>query len=153
MLLLDMRLSELKISLNEVLRSFKTQGSVFPLSPLDVALFILEEFKNLYVCFLILCVCLVAQSCPTLCEPMVCSNFPGKNPWVVGHFLLQGIFPTQGSNLSLLYWQADSLQWSHLESLFWFYLFFQICLQPNYSLKTGHLTNFFFDLAEWNWVL
>lgn len=51
MLLLDMRLSELKISLNEVLRSFKTQGSVFPLSPLDVALFILEEFKNLYVCF------------------------------------------------------------------------------------------------------
>ena len=25
------------------------------------------------------------------------------------HFLLQGIFPTQGSNLSLLHWQADSL--------------------------------------------
>ena len=24
-------------------------------------------------------------------------------------FLLQGIFPTQGSNLSLLHWQADSL--------------------------------------------
>ena len=24
------------------------------------------------------------------------------------------------------------------------YLFFQICLQPNYSLKTGHLANFFF---------
>ena len=25
------------------------------------------------------------------------------------HFLLQGVFPTQGSNLSLLHWQADSL--------------------------------------------
>ena len=26
-----------------------------------------------------------------------------------GHFLLQGIFPTQESNLGLLHWQADSL--------------------------------------------
>ena len=25
------------------------------------------------------------------------------------HFLLQGIFPTQGLNLYLLHWQADSL--------------------------------------------
>ena len=30
-----------------------------------------------------------------------------------GHFLLQGIFPTQGSNLRLLRWQADSLLLSH----------------------------------------
>ena len=39
-------------------------------------------------------------------------NFPGKNTGVGCHFLLQGIFPTQGSNphfLSLLHWQADSL--------------------------------------------
>ena len=36
------------------------------------------------------------------------------------HFLLQGFFPTQGSNLCLshlLYWQADSLPLSYLESL------------------------------------
>ena len=33
------------------------------------------------------------------------------------HFLHQGISPTQGSNLSLLHWQADSLPLSHLESL------------------------------------
>ena len=32
------------------------------------------------------------------------------------HFLLQGIFPTQGSNPCLLHWQADSLPLSHLES-------------------------------------
>ena len=34
---------------------------------------------------------------------------PGKNNWVGCHFLLQGIFPTQGSNLHhlrLLHWQA-----------------------------------------------
>ena len=31
-------------------------------------------------------------------------HFPGKNTGVRCHFLLQGIFPTQGSNPSLLYW-------------------------------------------------
>ena len=31
-------------------------------------------------------------------------------------FLLQGIFPTQGSNPCLQYWQADSLPLSHQES-------------------------------------
>ena len=33
----------------------------------------------------------------------------GKSPGVSWHFLLQGIFPTQGSNPDLLHWQADSL--------------------------------------------
>ena len=32
------------------------------------------------------------------------------------HFLLQGIFLTQGSNLCLLHWQAHSLPLSHLGS-------------------------------------
>ena len=39
-------------------------------------------------------------------------NFPGKNTGVGCRSLLQGIFPTQGSNLNilrLLYWQVDSL--------------------------------------------
>ena len=48
--------------------------------------------------------CLVAQSCPTLCDPLDCSlpgssvrgDFPGKNIGVGRHALLQGIFPTQG---------------------------------------------------------
>ena len=37
---------------------------------------------------------------------------PGKNTGVGCHFRLQGIFPTQGSNLSLLclpHWQVGSL--------------------------------------------
>ena len=33
------------------------------------------------------------------------------------YFLLQGIFPTQWSNLHPLYWQADSLPLHHLGSL------------------------------------
>ena len=36
-------------------------------------------------------------------------GFPGKNTRVGCHCLLQGIFPTQGSNPHLLHWQADSL--------------------------------------------
>ena len=36
-------------------------------------------------------------------------NFPGKITGVGCHFLLQGTFPTQGSNLCLLLWQVDSL--------------------------------------------
>ena len=38
-------------------------------------------------------------------------DFPGKNTGVGCHFLLQGIVPTQGSNLHLLcllHWQTDS---------------------------------------------
>ena len=50
--------------------------------------------------------CLVIQSCLTLCDPMDCSppgssihgESPGKNTGVSCQALLQGIFPTQESN-------------------------------------------------------
>ena len=53
--------------------------------------------------------CLVAQSCPTLCNPMDCSplgfsvhgDSPGKNTGVGCHALLQGIFKTQELNPGL----------------------------------------------------
>ena len=41
-------------------------------------------------------------------------NFPGKNTGMGCHFLLQGIFPAQGSILHLLHWQADSLLQCHM---------------------------------------
>ena len=52
-----------------------------------------------------------AQSCLTLCDPMDCSppgsfcswDFSGWNAGVGCHFLLQGIFQTQESNLPLLH--------------------------------------------------
>ena len=46
-------------------------------------------------------------------------TFPGKNTRVGCHFLLQGTFLTQGSNLcllGLLHWQADSLPLHHLRA-------------------------------------
>ena len=53
--------------------------------------------------------CLVTQSCLILCNPMDCSlpgssvhgDSPGKNTGVGCHTLLQGIFPTKGSNPGL----------------------------------------------------
>ena len=71
--------------------------------------------------------CMHAQSCPTLCNPMDCSppgssvhgDFPGKNTIVSCHSFLQGIVPTQGSNpclLCLQHWQVDSLPLHNLES-------------------------------------
>ena len=65
----------------------------------------------------------VTQSCLTLCDPMDTRllhpwDFLGKSTGVGCHFLLQGILLTQGSNLCLLHWQADSLLLSHLGSPF-----------------------------------
>ena len=44
-------------------------------------------------------------------------NYPDKNAGVGCHFLLQGIFLTQGLNPRLLHWQANSFPLSHLGSL------------------------------------
>ena len=63
----------------------------------------LHEIKT--TCFSFISVCSGAQPCPTLCGPMDCNSpdslvrrdFPGKNTGVGCHFLLQGIFPIQGS--------------------------------------------------------
>ena len=40
-------------------------------------------------------------------------NFPGKNTGVGCHFLLQGIFPTQGLNPGLLHWRQALYCLSH----------------------------------------
>ena len=45
-------------------------------------------------------------------------DFSGKNTGVGCHFLLQGIFPTQGLNPCILHWQEDSLPLSHPGSPF-----------------------------------
>ena len=62
---------------------------------------------NLYLSFSP-CVLCCTSSCPTICDPVNCSppgssihgESPVKNPGVCFHALLQGIFPSQGSNPS-----------------------------------------------------
>ena len=68
----------------------------------------------------------VAQLCPALCDPMDCRflhppirllhpwNFPGRSTGVGCHFLLQGIFPTQGSNPGLLLCRQMLYHLSHI---------------------------------------
>ena len=66
-------------------------------------------------------VCLVTQSCLTLCNPMDCSllgspvhgDSPGKNTWVGCLALLQGIFPTQRSNPGLPHCRQTHYHLSH----------------------------------------
>ena len=66
---------------------------------------------------LCVCVCVLSRDRLFACNPMDCRllcswDSPRKNTGVGCHFLLQGIFPTQGLNpclLCILHWQADSL--------------------------------------------
>ena len=61
------------------------------------------------------------SACSCTCNPMDCgppgSSVPGTSPnnntGVGCHFLLQGIFPTQGWNLRLLHWQVNSVPLSY----------------------------------------
>ena len=58
----------------------------------------------------------VAQSCPTLCNPISLYspwNSSGKNTGVGSLSLLQGIFPTQGSNPGLPHCRQILYQLSH----------------------------------------
>ena len=86
------------------------------------------------IIYIYVCVCVYAQSCPTL-QPHGLQptrllspwDFPGKNTGVDCHFLLQESFPTQGLNLSLLRlsnWQVDSLPLHHLGSPYIYIYFF-----------------------------
>ena len=76
--------------------------------------FLFVVFSFLLVLFFL---CLVSQSCPTLCDLVdsspsgssVHGDSPGKKTGVGCHALLQGIFPTQGWNPGPPALQVDSL--------------------------------------------
>ena len=65
--------------------------------------------------------CLVAQLCLAMCNPMTYSlpgssvhgDSPGKNTGVSCHALLQGIFPTQESNQGILHCRQTLYQLSY----------------------------------------
>ena len=69
--------------------------------------------------------CLVTQSCVTLCDPINCGplgstvhgDSPGKNTGVGCHALLEGIFPTQGSKPGLPHCRWILYRLSHQGSL------------------------------------
>ena len=63
----------------------------------------------------------IAQSCPTLCDLMDCMEFSIQNTGVGRLSLLQGIFPTQGSNPGLLHCRRILYRLSHLKVADYFY--------------------------------
>ena len=89
----------------------------FPISPWI-------QMSPMAVCSTLVLV-LVAQSCPTLCDPIDCSppgssvheDFPGKNIGVGCHSLIYGIFLTQGLNPGLLHCRQIFNIWATREAL------------------------------------
>ena len=78
--------------------------------------------------------CLVAKFVWVFATPWTVAHqaplsmgFPSKNTGVGCHFLLQGIFLTQGLNLCLLHWCVDPLPLNHLGSLLSEMLIFKKC--------------------------
>ena len=84
-------------------------------------------------------------------------DFSSKNTGMCCHFLLQGIFPTQGSNLHLLcflYWQLDSLplvpparQTAWILSIT---LHGSLDLGKESELHIMHTMIFFFSFGKWD---
>ena len=83
-----------------------------------------RRWIQIFVCRICAVLCLVAQSRPTLCDPLNCSlpgssvhwNSPGKCTGMGCHALLQGIFPTQGSNPGLLHCRQILYHWATREA-------------------------------------
>ena len=97
---------------------------IFLLSIAPSLLFSLSSCFSLFAC-------LVAQFCPTLCNPMdgsppgcsIHGDSPGKNTGVGCRALLQGIFPTQGLTPDLLHCWWILYLWSHQShKKYWHYL-------------------------------
>ena len=88
------------------------------------------------------CVCvLVTQSCLTLCNPMDC-NGPGSSVHETlqarfteenSHSHLQGIFPTQGSNLDLPHCRQILYQLSHQRRKDYYY--YKLLLSPKCEVQ------------------
>ena len=78
---------------------------------LSLLFFLLNLLLLLFSCW----VMFSPSATPGDCSPPGSSvhGISNKNTGVGCHFLLQEIFPTQGSNPHLLHWEADSLPVSH----------------------------------------
>ena len=110
---------------NQGLSSLPSLCSLFSLLPSPPSLGPSLSLLHCKYPLLPISVCLVAQLCPTLWDPIDCSlpgcsvhgDSPGKNTGVGSLSLLQEIFPTQGWNPRLLHCRQILYRLSHLGSL------------------------------------
>ena len=97
----------------------ESTGSEPPQDPMG-SLALLNALSLCNVTSAVLCLAAL-QSLPTLCNTVDCSppgssvhrDSPGKNTGVGCHALIQGIFPTQGSNPGLLHCRQILYHLSH----------------------------------------
>ena len=73
----------------------------------------ISDVEHIFMCLLTVSEVKVAQLCPTLCNPMDSTVHGIQNTEVGSLSLLQGIFPTQGSNPDLLHCRWILYQLSH----------------------------------------
>ena len=82
-----------------------------------------DGYTNTYMCYC--CCCLVTSAMSDSVRPYELQPARFLCPWdsldkstrVGCHALLQGIFPTQGSNLGLLHWRQIFYHWATREAL------------------------------------
>ena len=114
-------------------------GVCYEMIPVSPRMFLLNDANNdsqyCYIClktlseahyiyYLMKVNVLVSPLCLTLYNPIDCAcqalcswDSPGKNTGVGSHFLLQGIFPTQGLNPCLQHFRQTLYHLSHQGSL------------------------------------
>ena len=103
----------------------------------------------------VVCYSHLFQSCPILCNTMDCNPWdsPGQNIGVVSLFLLQGIFPIQGSNPGLPHYRQILYQLNHKGSpriLVWVAsLFSSRSTQPRKRTRVSCIAGGFFT----NWAI
>ena len=100
-----------------------------------------------------------SQSCLTLCDSMDCS-WPGfsvhrilqaRNTRVDCHFLLLGIFPTQGSNPGLLHYRQILYHLSHQRRSFYSILYFLLFTSLFFHIKTKSSDDFCVHLISFTY--
>ena len=76
--------------------------------------------------------------------PFIHGIFPGKNTGVGCHFLLQGIFPTQGLNLGLPHCNQTLYHLSHQGCFFILYIYIYMYMHTHICIHT-HTHIYIFD--------
>ena len=117
--------------LSVLLKSVYMSIPISPFNPSFLLLISVHLFST-SVSFFLLCicaVCLVAQLCPTVCDLITwgAGDSSGMNTGVGCHTLLEGIFPTQGSNPGLTHSRWFFTIWTNREACFT-YIYIYVCV-------------------------
>ena len=114
-------------------KNFSIENFLFLLIHLWIHMKLLEIIEILSLCVVLSPIQLFMISSTVTCQALLSMRFPRQEYWSGLPFFLWLIFLTQGSNLCLRHWQADSLPRSHLGSPEICCAFFQISSNNNIS--------------------